>query len=125
MRWCCRPTLISVDTITSTGIQGMGQILRDELGTFNGRTYLLIGEADPDFNTPDWFSVSIIYRDTTTLENVEIARIDNKSHGHTHFDRLFEDDNPKEPFNGNFWAACKYLSNNWENYARRYERNNG
>lgn len=100
----------------------MGDILRNPLGTLKGRQYLLIGEANPDFNDPQKFMATIVYRDTKTLENVEIARIDNKSHDHTHFDRLFEDGSPKEPFDGNFWDACKHLSSNWEKYARRYDR---
>lgn len=99
----------------------MVQPLEYELGSYNGKTYELFAKPLVDWDNPERFVVTIKYRDPHTLETVEVARIDNKAHGHTHFDRLFEPGNPKEPFDGDIWDACKHLERNWRKYARRHE----
>lgn len=99
----------------------MPKIAEYELGTYTGRRYFLVVTVWPDRHNVEDFAVVLHYRDTKTLENVQIARIDTE-HGQTHFDRLFEEGVPKEPFDGDVWDAWEYLATHWQKYARRYEQ---
>ncbi|MDY6774352.1 MAG: hypothetical protein SVS85_04075 [Candidatus Nanohaloarchaea archaeon] len=106
---------------TNTG--GANKLLQERLGTHKGRIYIIRGEAEPSFNDIQSFYITVFYRKTETRENIQIARIDT-SHDETHMDRLFEDPVEKEPLpSTGFWEAYERLKENWEKYARRYEKN--
>ena len=51
---------------------------------------------------------------------IQIARIDT-AHGHTHFDRLYRRDEPKERLDVDVWEAVALLHANWRTYAERSE----
>lgn len=72
-----------------------------ELGEYDGRVYFLAARARPDFDTPEKFAATVYYNDSETESNVEIARIDT-THGHTHFDKLYRRDEPKERLDVDF-----------------------
>jgi hypothetical protein len=94
---------------------------RFELGTYQQRQYFLHGSASPTAETPEAFSVCVYYTDPRTDANVEVARIDT-SHGHTHFDRLYRRDEPKEAVDSTYWEAVEHLMENWRTYAESYEQ---
>jgi hypothetical protein len=92
-----------------------------ELGEYDGRVYLFSARSQPDFDTPEEFAVTLYYNDSETASNVEIARIDT-AHSHTHLDKLYHRDEPKEPLDDDFWDAIERLEDNWRTYAASYER---
>lgn len=95
-----------------------------ELGTFSGHRYILRGHAEPTDEQPDEFSVTVYYRNASTEENVEVARIDT-AHGYVHFDRLYRRDQPKEKVDWGYWEAVTELMENWRTYARNYDNAHG
>ena len=92
-----------------------------ELGEHGGRVYFLAARARPHFDTPEEFAATIYYNDAEAKSNVEIARIDT-AHGHTHFDKLYRCDEPKERLNVDFWGAIERLEDNWRTYAAGHDR---
>jgi hypothetical protein len=92
-----------------------------ELGKQEGRVYFLAARARPDFDIPEEFAVSVYYNDPETQSHVEIARIDT-AHGHTHFDKLYRRDEPKERLDVDFWDAIEWLEDDWRTYATSYEQ---
>lgn len=101
-----------------------GHETRFELGTYRQRQYFLHGSASPTAETPEAFSVVVYYTHPMTDANVEIARVDT-SHGHTHFDRLYRRDEPKDAVDWTYWGSVERLMENWRTYAESYERAHG
>lgn len=93
----------------------------DHLGYYGNRPYFLTVRATPNLYQPRDFAVVLHYRDPGTDSEIEIARIDT-AHGHTHFDKLYRRDQPKEPLDVGLWEAIEMLRNNWRRYAESYDR---
>lgn len=102
--------------------------LGDNGGEFS-HVYTLYVSAEPDLNDPERFAVTLFFdvlHGDGSEERHEVARIDNKSHGAVHFDRLFEEGEPKDfGIDWNVHEAAAHLKQNWRKYARRYEKNRG
>lgn len=104
--------------------QMAGHETRFEPGTYRQRQYFLHGSANPTAETPEAFSVVVYYTDSRTDANVEIARVDT-SHGHTHFDRLYRRDEPRDAVDWTYWEAVERLLANWRTYAESYGQAHG
>lgn len=100
-----------------------------ELGEMDGRGYSLFIKVWPSWNDPEEFVVAVVCRwidpDTGERESEQIARIENRAHGRAHVDRLWTKEQDMEPFDGGWPEAWRRLEENWEKYARRYDRNRG
>ncbi|MDY6768740.1 MAG: hypothetical protein SVW02_01385 [Candidatus Nanohaloarchaea archaeon] len=103
--------------------------VRQHLGTLDRRDYVLYVNVEPDWNDPARFAATVSYHrvdpDTGEEEKVEIARIENQTHGYAHVDRLWTAEQGKEEFEGGVYEAWMQLRDNWRKYARRYRRNHG
>lgn len=89
-------------------------------GEYRNKVYFVSARADPSFNSPDDFAVTLYYNDVESEDNVQVARIGN-SHGYVHFDRLYRRDEPKEEMDLTFWEAVKHIEENWRTYAKSHE----
>ena len=96
-----------------------------ELGAYGGRIYAIAVRVKPDYDDVQEFGVTVYYS-TGKGENIDVARIDT-DHGGPHLDRLFLEDPDKKFLDPDLeWhEAEKQLSDNWRDYARKYERNRG
>lgn len=93
-------------------------------GEYSEKVYFVSARADPTFDAPEDFAVTLYYNDTDLDENIQVARIDN-SHGYVHFDRLYRRDEPKEEMSLTFWEAVEHIEENWRTYAKSYEAKDG
>ena len=89
-------------------------------GEYREKVYFVSARADPAFDSPDEFAVTLYYNDVESEESIQVARIDN-SHGYVHFDRLYRRDEPKEEMDLTFWEAVEFLEENWRTYAKSHE----
>lgn len=92
----------------------------ERVGTYRDRPYFVHIRVTPGFDDPAAFAV-VCYYESTSNENVQIARIDTE-HGYTHFDRLYRRDEPKEAVDMDFWEAWTHVRENWRTYAESHER---
>ncbi len=92
--------------------------------SYQGRRYFIRGEPKSPGQDPDDFAVMIYYKDASTEEEVQIARVDT-AHGYTHFDKLYRRDQPKEAVDWGYWEAISELMENWRVYAESYENAHG
>lgn len=91
------------------------------LGTRGGRDDHLTIRVSPSFNHVTDFAVVVHCSPTDTDgREIQIARIDT-THGHTHFDRLYRRDQPKEQIDVDVWEAAAILEANWRTYAERFD----
>lgn len=102
----------------------MSKRFDDELGEFSGETYFLGVRADPGYNNPTDFSVTIYFRDASEQEGVEVAKIDN-AHGRTHLHKLYRTKPEKEYVDVDVWGAMDRLRNKWRLYAEMYQKAHG
>lgn len=109
----------------------MNRLRTLDLGPYRGREFFATIFVEPDPADSDAFThpedaeqwgISIHFQPDVPYEpHVEVARIDT-AHGQPHFDRLFEQGQPKE------WLGADYsyedarrdLLSNWKQYADRY-----
>lgn len=105
----------------------MPKSARIDLGTHRGRTYFLYVESRPDWNKSEKFVATVYYKklnpETLEEEKIEIARIDNMSHGFCHIDKLYKQGRPREKVNMTVYEAWDYLENNWKTFATKHEEN--
>ena len=91
------------------------------LGTFRDRTYYLTIRVSPNLNHVRDFAAIVHFSEASESEReIQIARIDT-AHGHTHFDRLYRRDQPKERIEVDVWEAAALLEENWRTYAERFD----
>jgi len=90
-----------------------------ELGEYAGNRYHLAIRGEPDLQSPDDFAVILYYKDAETESEFEVARIDT-SHGHTHLDKLYLEEQESEPVDLDLWGAVQHMCNHFVEYARRY-----
>lgn len=93
-----------------------------QIGRIQDRTYFLLVSAEPSLNDVQSVAVVLYYRNSITDQTVQIARIDT-SHGHTHIDKLYTEQQGSEPLSVDLWEAHAHLESNWKRYARLYRRN--
>lgn len=96
----------------------------ERLGVHRGKVYSLAVRTTPNHDRVRDFAAVHYYSPKTDPERkIQIARIDT-SHGHTHFDRLYRRDQPKERIDVDVWEAAALLRANWRIYARSYDELN-
>jgi len=98
----------------------MAEEFEYDLGSYQGRTYLLRIRGEPDCEQPDDFAVVLRYNSSANEDSTAIARVDT-AHGHTHFDKLYRRGEPKEAVDWGLWEAVEELIENWRGYAESYE----
>ena len=92
-----------------------------ELGDYHGRSYLITRRMDPTDRDPDDWAVTVHYRDRTTGEAVEVAKVDN-AHGQTHIHRFYRREDPREPVDWGPWEAMSRLMEKWKTFAEEHEK---
>jgi hypothetical protein len=93
--------------------------LEFDLGSYQGRPYLLRIRGNPSLQHPDEFAVVLRYKTSVSDDSTVIARVDT-AHGYTHFDKLYREDEPKDPVDWELWDAVEHLTDNWLQYARTH-----
>ena len=94
----------------------------ERLGFYRGRIFYLTVRAAPGLDDVRDFAAVIYFSpDDDPERKIQIARIDT-AHGHTHFDRLYRRNQPKERIDVDVWEAAAFLKSNWRTYAESYER---
>lgn len=91
---------------------------------YRGRHYFIHGEPKTPGADPEEFAVTVYYKDSSTEETVEIARVDT-AHGFTHFDQLYRKGQPKKEVEWGYWKAVEKLLENWRTYAQNYDDAHG
>lgn len=99
----------------------MTESITNELGSHRGRDYFLHIRATPGFNDPADFAVVIYYKDASSEETIEVAKVD-QAHGYTHFDRLYRRGEPKDRVDWGIWEAAEQLRENWRTYAENFDQ---
>ncbi|WP_273837790.1 hypothetical protein [Halococcus sp. PRR34] len=104
------------------------------LGTHMTETIKLAVDLEPDdVQSPadvDSYAVMLYYDreiGEEDIEQVQIARIDDREHGGPHLDRFFSEEGGRDHLDPNlaFDEAEDQLRTNWRQYVRRYHDNFG
>lgn len=90
-----------------------------DLDEYAGRPYFLSIRGEPDLQDPDEFAVTLYYNDPEQESTVEVARIDT-AHGYVHLDKLYSEEEGKEPLDVDLWGAVEYLAAHHPEYARKH-----
>lgn len=94
-----------------------------------GKSVFLYLEVEHSFDDPQDFVIEIYFRelDHTTLneKKVPVARIDSRSHGSVHLDKLFAENQGKIFRSWSFFEAWEKIQQEWEEYTTKYVRNHG
>lgn len=101
-----------------------------EAGTYRSRVYRIGIRVFPNLNVVESFA-AVLYYEKNDEERVEVAKIDDSKHdaGAIHFDRYYRAEGAEQKdFDvdvSSVFEAEKLLAENWQRYARLYERNHG
>nr|WP_135823052.1 hypothetical protein [Halostella litorea] len=76
------------------------------------------------YGEQDDFSVSVYFASGDGDDKTEIVRVDT-AHGTTHFHKLYRRDEPAPEVDWGLWETVTKFTENWREYARRYEQRSG
>jgi hypothetical protein len=98
------------------------------LGEVNGKVYGINIRPDPALadDKAEEFCIALMCRNPETEENEEVVTLDT-DHGFVHIDLKFQE----HPFKDDkiplehldYWEAYEKVVENWEEFARKHERN--